>query len=59
MKKNFVKRLLSTIAIMVAICALATVSASACTTIYVGGLLSSRDGYLWELTGWTQGSQAS
>ena len=22
-------------------------------------LLSSRDGYLWELTGWTQGSQAS
>ena len=37
MKKNFVKRLLSTIAIMVAICALATVSASACTTIYVGG----------------------
>src|SRR5574339_587104 len=22
-------------------------------------LLSSRDGYLWDLTGWTQGSQAS
>ena len=22
-------------------------------------LLSRRDGYLWELTGWTQGSQAS
>ena len=22
-------------------------------------LLSSRDGYLWELTGWTKGSQAS
>ena len=25
----------------------------------VNALLSSRDGYLWELTGWTQGSQAS